>query len=76
MQTVGLRVYLAAHAPADPQFWFKPLCDEEKPKDIGKIIEWSNKYEKDRLLQWPLAWADAQIKLLGDDVEITYFKKG
>jgi hypothetical protein len=76
MQTTSIRVYLAAHAPAEPQFWFVPKMDTDTPKEAGDRCEWMLERDKQRLLQWPLAWADEQIKLLGDQIDVVYFKKG
>lgn len=76
MMTSSIRVYLAAHAPAEPQFWFGAIMETEIPKDARDRFEWMLERDKQRLLQWPLAWADEQIKLLGDQIDVVYFKKG
>lgn len=100
---MSLRDYFIAHAPVEPQFWFKPIMPAERPKDLfcvegseqehekfkdalleAKKIhavsheevarrfihdknspakqEWDAAYEKQRLIQWPSAWADAQLQ--------------
>lgn len=52
---MSLRAYFMAHAPAEPQFWFK-LEEELEP--------FSNEREKRRYIEWPAAWADAQLAIL------------
>ena len=89
----GLTVldYFAAHAPAEPQPWFKPVMparpepqwgDEDGNKyesrkaaedAVGdelttvlnreEVDAWDEEYKKQRLVQWPYAWASHQLAL-------------
>ena len=67
-----LRDYFAAHAPAEPQPWFEPVTPP-RPEAIGPVVDgwpanyqaiefWEKEYRKQRYIQWPYAWADAQIE--------------
>jgi hypothetical protein len=71
---VSLRDYFIAHAPAEPQPWFRPVLPpepesiwndyerDEAPVNFQEIANWRYQREKERLLQWPGAWADEMIK--------------
>ena len=68
--------YYVAHAPAEPQFWFQPVMITKAPKKVSKdspdheINEaryWEEEKEKQRIIQWPLAWAREQIRQLEND---------
>jgi hypothetical protein len=105
---MSLRAYFMAHAPAEPQPWFRPICDaltappyqaglknltaKEADELDGRrdgflsvdtinsprvrehvlALDASNKartchgqeLERQRYLQWPAAWADAQLAIL------------
>lgn len=74
MNTSSLRVYLITHAPRKPQFWFVPVIPDGHYEGMSKY-EKSIEYSKQRLIQWPAAWADEQIKLLGDSIDLVYFKR-
>jgi hypothetical protein len=54
---MSLRAYFMAHAPVEPQPWFNPKITE---KHFGSEIE------KQRYVQWPAAWADEQITIIGN----------
>lgn len=73
-----LRDYLIAHAPDEPHKWFMPVMPEARPSppdpnseiDIegwrvvsAKMVAWDHEFDKQRSIQWPGAWADAQIAL-------------
>jgi hypothetical protein len=87
---MSLRDYFIAHAPAEPQSWFKPQMDEPRPTPLWTddsdetrtfetvseaevacdyyhdaneraIIQWDADYDKQRFIQWPIAWADAML---------------
>lgn len=84
------RGYLVAHAPAEPQFWFKPempacpayrvvgedgtvypsaqaaeqACDDNFGDNYQEIEAWKQEQEKQRRVQWPIAWAREMIKRL------------
>lgn len=99
---MSLRDFFIAHAPAEPQSWFKPVMEPE-PKSVqfpadmtqeeraeyhgwdeylatsdlkyprirayAESVDaytvlrraWNSEYEKQRYVQWPVAWADAMI---------------
>lgn len=68
--------YFTAHAPAEPQEWFEPVMEKapriDNPhlknaldKQLRLTAEWKAEREKQRLLQWPLAWAQEMVKRLG-----------
>jgi hypothetical protein len=71
---VSLRDYFAAHAPPEPQPWFsavlphepEPIWNDherdEAPINFQAISDWRNQREKERLLQWPFAWADEMMR--------------
>lgn len=102
---ITLRDYFIAHAPAEPQDWFKPVISEPAPKrpayladttaeerrelegfsegflgpkdiksnrvaeyaeqvEAYRILDraWLSSHAKQRLVQWPAAWADAMLK--------------
>jgi hypothetical protein len=67
-----LREYFMAHAPAEPQKWFEPkmTTNREPPFDLAcnfqEEIPWDREYQKQRCLQWPAAWADEQITIIGN----------
>ncbi len=72
---MSLRDYFAAHAPHEPQFWFKPIMQSKCPETIWdrgmqyenyptnerEIQNWRDEYDKQRFIQWPMAWADAML---------------
>lgn len=61
---MSLRDYFAAHAPAEPGWWFDPVMDTEKPDDYADtaaIRSWEDRRNRERWIQWPYAWADLQI---------------
>jgi hypothetical protein len=68
---MSLRDYFIAHAPAEPQSWFRPVMETSRPVPVrvpGKdvlnetaIAAWDREESKQRYLQWPTAWADAMI---------------
>lgn len=71
---ISLRDYLLAHAPAAIPEWFKPVMLSERP-DRGAIDDktghlvrwgWDTEYDRQRTLQWPGYWADAQLELRRD----------
>lgn len=105
---ITIRLYLIAHAPAEPQAWFRPKVDpvalEKRPVPKDMTVEerqdfdgWADGYvdaksaqtermrefilarqeekramrektaewERQRYIQWPAAWADAQLAHLG-----------
>lgn len=75
--TLTLRDYFAAHAPETPQDWFEPEMPPKpkvghRAVDLGggrktwvddhsEIDEWERTQSKQRLVQWPYAWADAVL---------------
>lgn len=105
---ITIRMYLIAHAPAEPHAWFRPKVDpvalEKRPVPKDMTVEerqdfdgWADGYvdaksaqtermrefilarqeekramreknaewERQRYIQWPAAWADAQLAHLG-----------
>lgn len=60
-----LRDYLIAHAPAKPQEWFVEAGNPTAPEPIDRDARsaWALECYKRRCVQWPGAWADAQIAL-------------
>lgn len=76
---VSQRMYLAAHAPAEPQPWFTPSMPP-KPEEFAyrgaarssieikeqaeRNAEWLREERKQRYMQWPCAWADALLSAL------------
>jgi hypothetical protein len=60
-----LRDYLIAHAPDEPQAWFVVSGNPTAPEPIDRDARsaWSLECYKRRCVQWPGAWADAQIAL-------------
>ncbi|PKL40915.1 MAG: hypothetical protein CVV44_04150 [Spirochaetae bacterium HGW-Spirochaetae-1] len=75
---MSLRDYFIAHAPAEPQPWFTPIMDIKRPQphfDSSRsgnclnrmaLDSWDNEYDKQRHLQWPVAWADAMLAARGE----------
>ena len=68
--------YFMAHAPAEPQDWFEPVMPTERPQftnpglaeqpdhEVQEITNWNNERYKQRYIQWPLAWAQEQCKMI------------
>lgn len=56
----SVRDYYITHAPLEPQKWFIPFMEAERPKD--GFLDWDREFEKQRYLQWPIAWADEMLK--------------
>jgi hypothetical protein len=66
--------YFMAHAPAEPQAWFDPVMETERPKftdprlfkqpdhEVNEIAYWDKERYKETYLQWPLAWAQEMMK--------------
>jgi len=62
--------YYATHAPA-VQDWFEPRMPEKPASSPFQTLrefeagaaEWEAEYYKQRLVQWPLAWAREQCVL-------------
>lgn len=69
-----LRDYFIAHAPAAIPEWFKPVMLSERPArgamndKTGHLLRWGWDAEqaRQRALQWPGYWADAQLELRRD----------
>ncbi|SER36937.1 MULTISPECIES: hypothetical protein [Pseudomonas] len=85
---MSLLAYFMAHAPAEPQPWFKPEPDEPEPmpyidgSDAPRPerytsadatipnranhahVDWKRRLDRARYVQWPRAWALAQIEQL------------
>jgi len=75
---MSLRMYLIAHAPAEPQAWFLPVMPTERPEPIWSdeesrmrdasalnfeaMVAWDVEHKKQRYIQWPAAWADEILK--------------
>ncbi len=67
-----VRVYLTAHAPTAVPGWFKPTMRErptasntDRPEQYRTAVqEWETEYEREKFLQWPVAWAEAMIEQL------------
>lgn len=70
---LSVRDYFIAHAPAEPQPWFRPAMPRPCPERILKEgcdypingkerHEWHVEFERQRWIQWPAAWADEQLK--------------
>lgn len=72
---MSLRDYFAAHAPTEVQIWFKPVMPAPRPE--AKFVEqkghetctnqaeldaYDRERNKQRLIQWPYAWADTQLE--------------
>lgn len=59
--TIGLRDYLMAHAPVEPQPWFLPVMRRARPleADAEALGAYFAEVRKQLLVQWPAAWADA-----------------
>ncbi len=74
-ETVGgmsLLAYFMAHAPAEPQTWFEPVMATAKlprramtdsVRNLARAA-WDREADKQRYLQWPMAWAEAQLAQL------------
>ncbi len=50
------------HAPAEPQPWFEPVMEKERPKCLMHDPEWHDAHRKQRYVQWPAAWAFEVMK--------------
>ncbi len=75
-QGLNLRDYFIAHAPAEPQGWFQPVMDSERPEpcwgdarpdddypiNSGAIAAWDREKVRQKYIQWPAAWADAMLE--------------
>lgn len=70
---MSLRDYLAAHAPAEPQPWFKPVMNTPRPQphdfdrdgnaaNSQEIHTWDRAAIDQTYIQWPYAWADAMLR--------------
>lgn len=69
--TITKRDLLAAQAPRDIPEWFEPRMGEKPSPDVTafpdyktreKLIDaWYEEREKQKLLQWPYAYADLVI---------------
>lgn len=71
---MSLRAYFMAHAPATPPASFRAVMKTSCPPKGAitdeaanrKRREWIADAETQRHLQWPAAWADAQLEQLKD----------
>ena len=70
---ITVRQWFMAHAPAEPQPWFEPKMPPrpsppESQRDRNRagiaLQEWGAEKRKQRLVQWPAAWADEQLKAM------------
>lgn len=70
---LSIRQWFMAHAPAEPQPWFEPKMPPrpsppESQLDWNRagiaLQEWGAEKRKQRLVQWPAAWADEQLKAM------------
>jgi hypothetical protein len=68
---ITLRQYYIAHAPKEPQMWFKPkmpiarpepIMEAGSPLNFKELFAWDDEYTKQLHIQWPAAWADAMIE--------------
>lgn len=72
-QGMSVRDYLAAHAPNEPLWGFKPQMPSDRPKAVyGESEEslkesqeamnaWEDEYSKQVAIQWRWAYADAML---------------
>jgi hypothetical protein len=61
---MSLRAYLIAHAPRDPQPWFQPDFPElTADASMEARYQWDSDRVRATYVQWPGAWADAQLAL-------------
>jgi hypothetical protein len=59
---MSLRTYLIAHAPQHPQPWFQPDFPERPANaTTDELDAWGVSYLQAQYIQWPGAWADAQL---------------
>lgn len=60
-----LHDYFMAHAPAEPQRWFKPLLSSPKPQiDLETGLEWSEKDWPNDIRRWYLGGLDDTAETL------------
>jgi len=68
---MSLRAYLVAHAPPRP-LWFIPkikpspnaIHDGGFLQNANELYAWEQECKREEDLQWPLFWADEQIRRL------------
>ena len=68
-----LRDFLAAHAPMEPTWDFQPAMPSPRPEakhpisrdgyaaNHAEIEAWDEELARQRMKQWPYAWADAVL---------------
>ena len=65
-----LRDYFIAHAPAEPQRWFKPKQPQQPVREQFESYAsyqrafdaWLDDCNKQLYVEWPAAWADEMLK--------------
>mgnify|MGYP003638878919 CR=1 FL=1 len=87
LAAIGLtkREHFAARAPLEPQDWFEPSLTErpvlppegtygnkERNEHKAEMCDWLAEADKQHLIQWPAAWADAMLA----ELERTQQNKG
>lgn len=72
-QGMSLRDFFAAHAPMEPTWDFQPAMPSPRPEvkhpisrdgyaaNHAEIEAWDEERARQRMMQWPYAWADAVL---------------